>query len=72
MIEDGYFSSSKCDYSCFLHNRSVSNYIDNTHYYIKNGDLVVYKPFVFYSALGDGDYFETDNYEFILVESEKK
>ena len=72
LVNEEYYKSIRCDYSCFLKHREVSNYLDDIHYYIRNGDLVVFKPFIFYSSLNDGDYFEPTNYEFIIVETNKK
>lgn len=69
LVDEGYYDSKKCDYKCFLKYKNVSNYLDDVNYYIKDGDLVLYKPFVLYSLSGDVDYFDTDNYEFLLVES---
>lgn len=69
IVDEGYYKSIKCDYNCFLKNRKVSNYLENVNYYINNGDLIAYKPFILYSQLNDGDYFNPSNYEFMLVEN---
>ena len=69
IVDEGYYKSINCDYNCFLKNRKVSNYLENVNYYINDGDLIAYKPFILYSQLGDGDYFNPSNYEFMLVEN---
>lgn len=71
LVNEGYYVQSECDYDCFLKYRDVYNYMDNVHYYIKDGDLIAYKPFVFYSILGDEEYFEAKDFEFLLAVSDK-
>ena len=72
LVNEDYYRNIKCNYACFLKNRGVTNYLENVSYYINNGDLIAYKPFIIYSSLNDGDYFTTDNFEFIIAESDKK
>ena len=45
--------------------------VDSDLAYIKNGDLVAYKPFVYYSIFGDEEYFNEDHFEFVLVVTDK-
>jgi len=72
LVNEDYYKNNNCNYSCFLKHRGVTDYLENVSYYIKNGDLVAYKPFIIYSSLNDGDYFNSDNYEFIIAETDKK
>lgn len=71
LVKEGYYAEEECNYECYLGYRDVSNYLDNVHYYIKNGDLIAYRPFVFYSIFGDEEYFESKHFEFLLVETDK-
>ena len=71
LVKEGYYVPEECDYECFLGYRDVSNYVDNVNYYVKNGDLIAYRPFVFYSIFGDEEYFKEEHFEFLLVETEK-
>lgn len=71
LVKEGYYEPSECDYTCFLGYRDVNNYLDNVNYYVRNGDLIAYKPFAFYSIFGDEEYFKSEHFEFLLVETEK-
>ena len=71
LVKKGYYEPTECNYDCFLGYRDITNYLDNVQYYVKNGDLIAYRPFVFYSIFGDEEYFKTKHFEFLLVETEK-
>ena len=71
LVKEGYYIPEECNYECFLKYRNVSNYLDNVNYYVKNGDLIAYRPFVFYSIFGDEEYFKEEHFEFVLVKTEK-
>ena len=45
--------------------------MDKVVFYVKNGDLVAYKPFIFFSIFGEEEYFEDEDYEFLIVKTEK-
>ena len=71
VVKEGYYEPSECNYECFLGYRGVKNYLDNVNYYVKNGNLIAYKPFVFYSIFNDEEYFKAEHFEFLLVETER-
>lgn len=71
LVEENYYVPEECNYECFLDYRNVDNYLDNVNYYIKNGNLIAYKPFIFYSIFEDEKYFTEDHFEFLLVETDK-
>lgn len=71
IVKDNYYQVDECNYECFLNYRNVQNYMDNVSYYVKDGDLIAYKPFIFFSIFGEEDYFEDEDFEFLLVETEK-
>jgi len=57
-LEKG-FINSDCDYSCFLRNQNIDMGIDNLEYFVRDGKLVVYKPFtyrIYDSELNNHDY----------------
>lgn len=70
ITKKGYFDERECDYECFLEYREVDNYLDDISYYIENGKLVAYKPFVFYSIYGEEEYFKENDFKFIIVNRE--
>ncbi len=66
LLKEEYFDEEDCDYECFLGNRDVENYTDDISYYIEKGNLVVYKPFVFYSIIGEEKYFKEEDFKFVI------
>ncbi len=70
VTEKGYVEEEECDYECFLKYKEVDDYLDDVSYYIENGNLVVYKPFVFYSIFGEEEYFKEDDFKFMIVKRE--
>ena len=52
--------------------KQLDDYLENVSYYVENGDLYAYKPFVFYSIYGEENYFTDDSFEILVAESEKK
>lgn len=67
ILEEEYYHPEECNYECFLNYRNVQNYMDNVNYFVKDGNLIAYKPFVFFSIYGEEDYFEDEDFEFLLV-----
>lgn len=72
IIDEGYYQADECDYSCFLGYRNVDDYLKDVNYYVKNGDLIAYKPFIFTSIFGEEEFFKDDDFKFMLVETEKE
>lgn len=66
-VAEGYFDSRECNYECFLNWRGVNDYLDPVYYYIKNGNLVAYRPFSIYSVYGEEEYYDDDSYEFSIT-----
>jgi len=68
LVEKGFYDPNVCDYSCYLKYREVDNYLDNINYYVKNGNLYVYKPFTYYSIFGDENYFNEKHFVFKITD----
>jgi hypothetical protein len=66
LIKKEYFDEEDCTYDDFLGNRDVEDYMDNVSYYIEEGKLVAYKPFVFYSIIGEESYFKEKDFKFVI------
>lgn len=66
-VEEGYFDERECDYNCFLGYREVENYLDNVTYYVKNGKLVAFKPFIFSSIYGEEEFFKDEHFKFVIT-----
>ncbi len=71
IVSDGYFHQNECNYNCFLSYRGIDDYLKNVVYYVKEGNLVAYEPFITYSIYGEEDYFEDEDFEILIVETEK-
>lgn len=70
IVEKGYYNEKECNYKCFLKYREVDNYLDRINYYIDDGNLIVYKPFVFYSVFGEEEYFKDKHFKFLIAKKE--
>ncbi len=71
LVNDEYYHQDECNYECFLDNRGIDSYMDNVVYFVRDGYLIAYKPFVFHSIFGEEDYFKAEDYEFMIVQTEK-
>ena len=65
-IVKGYVDKNECNYSCYLENRNINNYIDNANYYIENSHLIVYRAFEVYSIYGEEEYFKRSDFKFLI------
>ena len=72
IVEEGYYQEEECDYSCFLSYREINDYLDDVTYYVKNGNLIAYKPFVFSSVYGEEYFFNDEHFEFLIVKTTKE
>lgn len=70
ILDEEYYDERECNYECFLKNREIDNYLDDVSYYVKDGNLIAYKPFIFYSIYGEENFFTDKHFEFILVKKE--
>lgn len=68
VLEKGYMNEDICDYECFLYFRGIvfEQYLNEYHYYIKNGDLYVIRPFNIFSYYDEYKYF-TSKHFFIQI-----
>ena len=68
-IEKGYYGG-ECDYDCFLLLRGINNndYLENSYYYIKNGNLYILKPFKIYSPFSEEKFFSTNDFLIQITE----
>ena len=66
LIKEEYFDEEECSYESFIANREVDNYTDDISFYIEKGKLIVYKPFVIYSIIGEEAYFKEEDFKFVL------
>lgn len=60
----------ECDYNCFLYQRGITNknYLNDSYYYIKNGNLYLLKAFKIYSPFNEEKYFSTSDFLIQLTE----
>lgn len=64
LVSNSIIKEKECNYDCFLGNRDIksNNYIDGVEYFIRNGQLIAFKPIVFIPFYDE----EEMNYEFII------
>lgn len=53
----------ECDYDCFLFLRGITNYLDDTYYYVENGKLYVFREFKIHSLYDEDEYFKEDDFK---------
>lgn len=66
-VAKGIIVPQECNYDCFLMNREVDNYMDSVHYYIENGKLIAYRPFIAHSIYGEETYFKEEDFQFYIA-----
>lgn len=57
-----------CNLECFIERRGFFGYMQDTYYYIDNGKLIVYKPFIINSSAWEYEYFKDTDFSFKIVE----
>ena len=50
LVNNEIIDEDECDYDCFIKSRDFNLGADDNEYYVKNGKLVVFKPYVFMSS----------------------
>ena len=50
LVNNDSINEKECDYDCFIQSRGFQVGTDNNEYYIRNGKLVVFKPYIFMSS----------------------
>ena len=58
------YFQDECDYNEFLFLRNVTSYLDDIHYYVKEGKLYVYKPFDIYTIYKENEYYKENDFMF--------
>lgn len=71
-VKEGYLTAKECDYTCFLKYREVSNYLDDVEYYIKNKNLVAYRPFATKSIFSEEEFYKEETFAFQITGSEQE
>jgi len=67
--KEGFIEAAFCDFDCYIENRGITSYLENVGYYIKGGKLYAFRPFNFYSIYGEQEYFEEEDFMFLIKET---
>lgn len=69
LYQEKYFDE-ECDYDCFLYMRGIENtdYLKDSYYYIRNGNLYVLNPFKIYSPFREEKYFSLEDHYIQITE----
>lgn len=69
LYNEHYFDD-ECSYECFLYMRGIKNhnYMEDSHYYIRKGNLYVLKPFQMYSPFHEEKYFTFEDFLIQITE----
>ena len=60
-------NESKCNLDCFIERRGFLGYMQDVNYYVDDGKLIVYKPFIINSSLWEYEYFKDEDFSFVIV-----
>ena len=60
-------NESKCNLDCFIERRGFFGYMQDVNYYVNDGRLIVYKPFIINSSTWEYEYFKDEDYSFVIV-----
>ncbi len=58
---------TKCNLECFIERRGFLGYMQDVNYYVDDGKLIVYKPFIINSSLWEYEYFKDEDFAFVIV-----
>ena len=47
LVNNNIINRNDCNYECFLNNRNLLNNINDIEYYIRQGNLIIFKPYTF-------------------------
>lgn len=50
LVNNESINEHECDYDCFIKSRGFQSGVEDNEYYIRDGKLVVYKPYIFMSS----------------------
>lgn len=69
LYQDKYFDE-ECNYDCFLYMRGIENYdyMKESYFYIKKGNLYVLNPFKIYSPFREEKYFSLEDHYIQITE----
>lgn len=65
-VEQGFVLGTECDFACFLERREIDDYIEDAHLFVKNKQLMYYRPFVVYTVMGEENYYEKIGEDFLF------
>ena len=69
LVDLEYYDERECNYECFLKYREIDSYLDDVVYFVREGKLIAFKPYIFYSIYGEEEYFTEKHFEFVIKES---
>lgn len=71
-LKEEYLNQNECDFDCFITYRGFQGYMENIHYYVEDGKLVLFKPFIFASIYGEEEFFKDEHFKFLIANSSIK
>ncbi len=64
LVVKGKIDEEKCNLDCFIGRRGFMGYMQDLSYYVDNGKLVIYKPFIINSSVWEYEYFKDEDFSF--------
>ena len=60
-------NETACNIECFIQRRGFLGYMQDVYYYIDNGKLIAYKPFLINTSTWEYEYFKDCDFSFKIV-----
>ena len=65
LVSNNNISINECNYNCYIKDRNIDNYLDGIELYIRDGNLIVFKPMTFIPLYEDEKIIK--EYEIVKV-----
>ena len=65
LVDNKILSINECNYNCYIKDRNIDNYLDGIELYIRDGNLIVFKPMTFIPLYEDEKIIK--EYEIVKV-----
>ena len=65
LVDNKILSINECNYNCYIKDRNIDNYLDEIELYIRDGNLIVFKPMTFIPLYEDEKIIK--EYEIVKV-----
>ena len=66
LIKEKYFTKKECDFNCFIESKNIVDFMSDNYYYVRKGQLELYKSFNIYTQYHEENYFTEKSFHFVI------